>query len=42
MSDPQLYSTQAQRVPELQRALDAAMAQVDALYSRWQELQDKA
>ncbi|HEY6909920.1 MAG TPA: ATP-binding cassette domain-containing protein, partial [Myxococcales bacterium] len=40
LADPQTYSVQPQRVPELQRQLDESAAEVDRLYARWQALQD--
>ncbi|HVG59134.1 MAG TPA: ABC-F family ATP-binding cassette domain-containing protein [Hyalangium sp.] len=38
LADPAVYSS-ATKVPELQRELEAATAEVDRLYARWQELQ---
>jgi ATP-binding cassette subfamily F protein uup len=39
--DPAVYTSGA-KVAELQRELEAAAAEVDRLYVRWQELQDLA
>jgi ABC transport system ATP-binding/permease protein len=39
LADPAIYSSPT-KVPELQRELDAATAEVDRLYTRWQELQN--
>ena len=39
LADPAVYSS-ATKVPELQRELEAATAEVDRLYARWQELQN--
>ena len=39
--NPQTYAKEAQRIPELQRQLDESAAEVERLYARWQELQDK-
>jgi ABC transport system ATP-binding/permease protein len=39
LADPAVYSS-ASKVPELQRELEAATAEVDRLYARWQELQN--
>jgi len=38
LADPAVYSS-ATKVPELQRELETAGAEVDRLYARWQELQ---
>ncbi|SEU09778.1 ABC-F family ATP-binding cassette domain-containing protein [Stigmatella erecta] len=39
LADPAVYSSST-KVPELQRELDVASAEVDRLYARWQELQN--
>ena len=39
LADPTVYSS-ATKVPELQRELETASAEVDRLYARWQELQN--
>ncbi len=39
LADPSIYSS-ATKVPELQKELDVATAEVDRLYTRWQELQN--
>jgi ATP-binding cassette subfamily F protein uup len=39
LADPAVYSS-ASKVPELQRELEVATAEVDRLYARWQELQN--
>jgi len=39
LEDPTIYKTRAAEVPALVAALDAARAEVDRLYSRWQELE---
>jgi ATP-binding cassette subfamily F protein uup len=41
LGDPSVY-TDGRKVAELQRELEAATAEVDRLYARWQELQDLA
>ncbi|WP_342380809.1 ABC-F family ATP-binding cassette domain-containing protein [Myxococcus stipitatus] len=41
LADPAVYSNGG-KVAELQKDLDAAIAEVDRLYVRWQELQDLA
>jgi ABC transport system ATP-binding/permease protein len=38
LEDPTIYRTRAAEVPGLVAALDAARAEVDRLYARWQEL----
>jgi ATP-binding cassette subfamily F protein uup len=38
LEDPAVYKTRAPEVPALVAALDAARAEVDRLYARWQEL----
>jgi ATP-binding cassette subfamily F protein uup len=38
LADPALYKTRAAEVPALVAALDAARAEIDRLYARWQEL----
>jgi ATP-binding cassette subfamily F protein uup len=40
LGDVQTYAKEPQRVPELQRQLDESAAEIDRLYTRWQELQD--
>ena len=40
LADPSVYAD-AGRVPALSAALEAATAEVDRLYARWQELQEK-
>ena len=42
LSDPALYARNAQKIPELTAALNAATAAIDALYHRWQELEARA
>jgi ATP-binding cassette subfamily F protein uup len=39
LNDPAIYKTRAAEVPALVAALDAAKAEVDRLYARWQELE---
>ncbi|WP_434345313.1 ABC-F family ATP-binding cassette domain-containing protein [Myxococcus virescens] len=41
LADPAVYSN-GPKVAEVQKELDAAVAEVDRLYTRWQELQDLA
>ena len=41
LADPAVYSN-GPKVAEVQQALDAAAAEVDRLYARWQALQDLA
>ena len=38
---PDFYTTRAKDAPILQARLDAAQAELDALYSRWEELENK-
>jgi ATP-binding cassette subfamily F protein uup len=40
LADPETYSSDARRAPELQRQLDESAAEVERLYARWQVLQD--
>jgi ATP-binding cassette subfamily F protein uup len=40
LADPDTYVKTPQQVPALQAELAAALAEVDRLYARWQELQD--
>jgi ATP-binding cassette subfamily F protein uup len=42
LNDPAVYKTRAAEVPTLVAALDAAKAEVDRLYARWQELEARA
>ena len=39
LDDPTIYKTRAAEVPALVAALDAARAEVERLYARWQELE---
>jgi ATP-binding cassette subfamily F protein uup len=39
LNDPGLYKERSREVPELVAALEAARAEVDRLYARWQELE---
>ena len=39
LEDPAIYKTRAAEVPAMVAALDAARAEVDRLYARWQELE---
>ena len=39
LNDPAIYKTRAAEVPALVAALDAAKAEVERLYTRWQELE---
>ena len=39
LEDPAIYRTRAAEVPALVAALDAARAEVDRLYARWEELE---
>ena len=39
LEDPTIYKTRSAEVPALVAALDAARAEVDRLYARWQELE---
>jgi ATP-binding cassette subfamily F protein uup len=39
LNDPAVYKSRAAEVPALVAALDAAKAEVDRLYARWQELE---
>ncbi|MGZ3427681.1 MAG: ABC-F family ATP-binding cassette domain-containing protein, partial [Polyangia bacterium] len=41
LEDPTIYKTRAAEVPALVAAVDAARAEVDRLYARWQELDRK-
>ncbi|NNB89127.1 ABC transporter C-terminal domain-containing protein, partial [Corallococcus exiguus] len=41
LADPAVYS-QGSKVAEVNQALEATTAEVDRLYTRWQELQDLA
>ena len=38
---PDFYTTRAKEAPVLQAKLDAARAELDALYARWEELENK-
>ena len=38
---PDFYTTRAKEAPVLQAKLDAARAELDALYARWEELETK-
>jgi ABC transport system ATP-binding/permease protein len=42
LEDPAIYKTRAAEVPSLVAALDAARAEVERLYARWQELESLA
>ncbi|MCU1276747.1 MAG: transporter related, partial [bacterium] len=39
LEDPTIYKSRSAEVPALVAALDAARADVDRLYARWQELE---
>ncbi|HZS36051.1 MAG TPA: ABC-F family ATP-binding cassette domain-containing protein [Polyangia bacterium] len=39
LADPAVYKTRAAEVPQLVAALDAARAEIERLYARWQELE---
>jgi ABC transport system ATP-binding/permease protein len=39
LNDPSIYKSRAAEVPAIVAALDAARAEVDRLYARWQELE---
>jgi ATP-binding cassette subfamily F protein uup len=42
LADPALYMQQPSRVPDVQAELAAAEAEVDRLFARWEELQNRA
>jgi ABC transport system ATP-binding/permease protein len=42
LNDPEVYRQRSREVPELVAALDAARADVERLYARWQELESVA
>jgi ATP-binding cassette subfamily F protein uup len=39
LADPEFFTTRAREYPEVQAKLEAAKADVAALYARWQELE---
>jgi ATP-binding cassette subfamily F protein uup len=39
LEDPSVYKTRSAEVPTLVASLDAARAEVERLYARWQELE---
>jgi ATP-binding cassette subfamily F protein uup len=42
LSDPATFRERAAEMPQLVAALDAARAEVERLYARWQELESLA
>jgi ATP-binding cassette subfamily F protein uup len=42
LSDPANYRDDPKRIPELKAELATATAEIERLYGRWQELQDRA